>query len=135
MASAADLALQQAVFGVLDGDGVLTGLTTGVFDHVPGDAALPYVVIGEATAVDWSSKSFDGQRHSLTLHVWSAALGGAEAKTILDRLYTLLHRAELTLAGHALVLLRFEFSQTLRDVDDRTYHGVIRFGALTRSVG
>ena len=41
MASAADLALQQAVFGVLDGDGVLAGMTTGVFDHVPGEAVLP----------------------------------------------------------------------------------------------
>ena len=45
-----------------------------------------------------------------------------------------LDRQSLALTGHRLVLLRFEFSETMLDPDGITRHGVQGFRALTEAI-
>jgi hypothetical protein len=42
-----------------------------------------------------------------------------------------LHDAALTLSGHRLVNLRHELSEARRESDGDTYHGIVRFRAVT----
>ncbi len=136
------LALQQAIYGALVADGTLMGMVTGVFDRAPDGQPCPYVALGEDTVVDASDKLQDGQRHTLNLHVWSRpnpgqagdARGRKQAKDILARLHALLHRQNIAVTGAILVLLRFEFEETLLDQDGITFHGIARYRALTHDI-
>lgn len=125
--------LQKAIYTVLSGDATLLGLATGgVFDCPQEDTSFPYVTIGDDTLADWSSKTFDGKEATITIHSWSEAMGREEVKKIMDRIDTLLHNGSLSMTGHSLVVMQFDFAETLRDPDGRTYHGVQRFRALTK---
>lgn len=125
--------LQEAVYDALVADAALTALMTGVYDHVPSTATLPYVTLGPASATDWSAGSFDGQDHDLTIDVWTAGPGHGEAKRIMAAVYGALHDRDLGIADAALVLLRYRFSDVFVDADGETIHGVLRFRALTHS--
>ncbi|MFQ5467971.1 MAG: DUF3168 domain-containing protein [Kiloniellaceae bacterium] len=130
--------LQQAVFAALGGDPALKALIgdpARVFDHVPANSAFPYVVIGEATARDWDTKTDPGMEQNLSVHTWSRARGAKETKQIMAAIVATLDHAPLAVAGHALVLIRFEFAQTLVDPDGLTHHGVQRFRAITQKAG
>lgn len=140
--TAASLALQEAVYAALSVDAALATLLgrpnadpadNGVFDHVPEKTAFPYVTIGDDTQADWSDKEVDGEEHTLTLHAWSRHRGRRQVKQILGRLKALLHKQTLAMAGHDSVLIRFDFELTMLDPDGKTYHGAIRFRALTRT--
>ena len=130
MSTLASLALQQAIFLRLSGDADLMAAVSGVFDHVPETAVLPYVRLGAVSASDWSSKSFSGQRHRISVQIFSEAPGEAEAKALAGTVHALLDRASLTLAGHQLVRLGFEGLQMLREPGDIT-QALLRFEALT----
>ncbi len=123
--------LQKAIYGALTGDGALMAMITGVHDHVPQETAFPYVTIGEASAVDWRTVGHDGMELTLVLHVWSRERGRREAKLVLAEIHRILNDAKLTVPGHVLVWLHFEFSQTLQDADGATYHGMARYNAIT----
>ena len=136
--------LQQAVYDALSGDAVLQGLTgqvpARVFDHVPQEtwrtpdssgAFPPYVVIGLSTVREFDSKTEDGCDQTLTIHTWSRHRGFKEAKQIMSAVVDVLDRGALTVAGHALIQLRFEFSDSFLEEDGMTRHGVQRFRALT----
>lgn len=129
----ASWSIQKAVFAALTGDTVLMARIIGVFDQVPEGTAFPYVTIGEATAVDWSTKTSIGQSHTLTLHTWSRARGRQEAKELMGLIHGALHNQSLALDGHELVLLQYSFSETMLDEDGRTTHGILRFRALTQA--
>lgn len=133
MSSLASLALQRAVFGRLADDAALAAKISGVFDHVPKDARPPYVRLGPASAVDWSSKSFSGQRHRLTLQIFSAANADRELKEIADDVHGLLDRAPLVLEGHRLVKLGFDSLLVLRDPDG-IRQAQMQFSALTHPI-
>ena len=131
MTSAA-LALQKAAYAALtadDGVGALIG--DRIYDGAPRDAVFPYATIGGATLADWSTGTEDGAEHRLTLDVWSRAHGKSECHAIADAMRAALHDAALALDGHALVNLRFESSNTVRDPDGITFHGRLRFRAVT----
>lgn len=130
MSALAAAALQTALYERLTGDAELMASLTGVFDHVPAKTALPYAVIGPATAVDWSTKSFSGQRHSLTVSVYSDRPGALEAKTLADRVHALLVASPPLPAGHKLVAYDFDFFQSLR-TPDGIRQAVLRYAALT----
>ena len=125
--------LQKAIYDALVADATLLALVTGVYDHVPASAALPYVTLGPATATDWSSGSFDGQDHDVTVDVWSGAPGHGEAKQIMAAIYAALHDRNLTLAGATLVLMRYRASDVFTDADGESVHGVLRLRALTQT--
>ncbi len=128
----ASLAVQAAIHGKLTGDATLMGMVTAVHDQVPEDASFPYLAIGDDTAVDFGTKTEAGQELTLTLHAWSRAHGRREVKDILARIHALLHHQALTVTGFTHLLTRFEFTQTFRDRDGLTQHGIARYRVIVQ---
>jgi len=135
--SIASWPLQQAVFAALSADAgvkAVLGDPARIFDKPPGDAQLPYLLIGDGTEEDWGTASDDGAEHALTLHAWSRAGGRKEARAILAAVYAVLHDASLTVSGHSLVNLRFVLSQILVESDGLIYHAIARYRAVTEVI-
>ena len=105
-------------------------LGAAVYDHVPQDAAFPYIQIGDDTAIDDGGKDFEGQEITCTIHTWSRYPGKKECKTIQGEIYTALHDATLTISSGVVVQIRCEFEQSFTDPDGETRHGVQRFRAI-----
>ena len=134
-----DNALQAAIFKRLTTYAPLTAALGGplVFDFVPPGTPGPYVVIGDDTTGDLSTKTEAGWDCTLTLHAWDFEKAGRKSvKALLSHLYDALHRQEpaVPVAGFHLAELRFDgFQATLRDPSaegDGFYHGVARYRAL-----
>lgn len=125
--------VQQALFAALSGDAALLALLGGsrIYDDVPQGSPFPYLTFGQSVARDWSTGTDAGNEHVITLHVWSQAKGRKEVHEIMDAARSVLHEQPLALAGHRLVNLRHEFSEARRDPDGETYHGLVRFRAVT----
>lgn len=128
--------LQKSLYGALVGDTDLTTLLDGtkIYDDVPQGTSFPYVTIGESVTRDWSTGSEDGTEHILTLHVWSRSKGRRQVHEIMDAMETTLHDQNLVVAGHTLVNLRHELSEARRENDGETYHGIVRYRAVTEPV-
>ena len=125
--------LQTAAYAALAADGALLALLGGerLYDHVPQNAAFPYVVIDQMQVRDWSTGTERGSEHVLMLHVWSRYAGKREACEISDTIRTALDDAELTLDDHRLINLSHQYSDLRRDDDGETYHAIVRFRAVT----
>ena len=126
---------QQVIETTLKADSALQafiGTTARVFDHVPQSSIYPYVVIGETTGEDFDTKTEDGMAQQVMIHTWSRYRGSKEAKQIMGAVVDALDQQALSVTGHTLVLLRFEFSDLFLDPDGLTRHGVQRFRALTQ---
>lgn len=133
---AATVALRAAIHDALSADAPLIALLGGpkVYDEPPRAAQFPYVTLGEARVVDFSTGTEEGAEHQLTLHAWSRQGGHREAHTIAGALLQALDDAPLTLADHRLVNLRFSLADIRREADGRTYHALVRFRAVTEPV-
>ena len=128
--SVGQFALQQSFFTALNVSAITDTLNCGVFDDVPQNTTYPYIAIGEETVIDYSTKDIDGNESTLNIHVWSQYKGSKETKQIMDKIHDLLHNSNLTVVGHNLINLRFEYSDIMRDPDGITRHGVMRFRAI-----
>lgn len=102
-----------------------------VYDHVPPGAATPFVVIGDETAVDDSMSLMDAQEHTLTIHCWSEGASTLEVKRMQAAVRNALHDADLNLLDGICVNIRCEFKEIMRDPDGVSWHGVMRFRAVT----
>lgn len=128
--------LQTAVYSKLTADIVVQGLLGNparIFDHVPQASPFPYAVIGETTAQVFDTKTEAGLEQRFLVHTWSRYRGLKETKEIMAAIAGALDQAALSIGGHTLVLLRFEFATTTVDPDGFTRHGVQRFRALTQA--
>lgn len=130
-------ALQKAAYEALIADTALTTLLGGdrLYDHVPQSSAFPYVAIDQMRINDWSTGTERGSEHVLMLHIWSRYDGKREAYEIADAVREALDDAELTLDDNRLVNLSHQYSDLKRDPDGETYHGVMRFRAVTEPLG
>jgi hypothetical protein len=131
--SVASLALRQALHAGLNGFAPLTDLLGGpkVFDEPPRSVAFPYVTLGDAQTNDWSTDTSAGHEHTVLLHIWSRQGGQKEAHLIAGELVAALETIILDPAGQRLVNLRFATADIRREQDGRTWHGVVRFRAVT----
>ena len=102
-----------------------------VYDFVPQRAAYPFVSLGNVVSRDWSTSSERGDEHALTLHIWSKARGKKQCHLIVSSVRRVLHDVELSVEDHSLVNLRHEFSDVRLDPDGETFHGIVRFRAVT----
>jgi hypothetical protein len=134
--TSASHAVRSAIIATLTNDLAVTAALGGarIYDDVPTRAEFPYLVFAQTTERDWSTATDAGHEHTVTLHVWSRALGRKEAEAIMAATQTALHDQALALDGHRLVNLRHEFSETRRDPDGETYHGITRYRAVTEVV-
>lgn len=127
------LDLQVAIHaGLTNHQGTLAALGgPNVFDDVPQRTKFPYVTIGDIETRDWDTQTSTGHEHIITLHVWSKHRGRKEVQTIIGEIDGALDDKALPLQDHALVNLHVIFWSALRDLDDHTYHGIIRLRAVT----
>lgn len=149
MSGAAAIAIQQAIFTKLRADVPLGSLLANsildgdagkaVYDRAPQSdfselaaGVFPFVVIGEDTAIEFDDDDTEGQETTLTLHAWSRYPGKKEVKQVLDAIYNALHDKPLTVTGQIVILVLFEFMETIVDPDGLTQHGVIRFRLITQ---
>ncbi len=133
MAAVASWALQRGVYQALAGSLDLTTLLGGVrvYGDVPQAAPYPFITLGQSVIRDWSTGTEDGAEHSLTLHVWSRSGGKKQVLEIIEAIRDVLHDQPLALADHHLVNLRHEFSEARLDPDGDTFHGIVRYRAVT----
>lgn len=104
-----------------------------VHDHVPEDAALPYVTIGTVTGRPWSAKTFDGHEFRLILDCWSDAPGRHEVEGLMDMVRAALLEEPLVAADHRVVLVAAEGTDILRETETRIFHGILRLRVLMHS--
>ena len=133
MAAVASWALQRGVYQALAGSLNLTTLLGGVrvYGDVPQAAPYPFITLGQSVIRDWSTGAEDGAEHSLTLHVWSRSGGKKQVLEIIEAIRAVLHDQPLALADHHLANLRHEFSEARLDPDGDTFHGIVRYRAVT----
>ena len=133
MATSASWELQKGIYQTLSQDTSITGLLggTNIYDDAPQSADYPYLTFGQSVARDWSTGTEDGLEHILTLHVWSRAGGKKETHEIIEAIRQALKAAPVAINDHALVNLRHEFSEARQDPDGETYHGIVRYRAVT----
>lgn len=115
------------LLAVTEGSDVLTG----VYDGPPEDAEFPYVDLGESIETPRNTLTEAGAETVMTLHVWTRSRGFREGLAIVDRLRALLDHQPLEVAGHAVVSVRHEMTQTLRDRDPEIRHLPVRFRITT----
>lgn len=130
MSSFSHRALQQAIFETLSEDAALMALVTGIYDYIPAGGMYPYLALGEMEGRDWSTKTEQGMEFRLMVRVFSREAGRKEAAQIMERVHALLHNADLTVSGHALILMRCESSAIRRENDGSTFQGILAFRAL-----
>ena len=133
MAEVASWALQRGVYQALAGSVGLTTLLGGVrvYDDAPQAAPYPFITLGQSVVRDWSTGTEDGAEHDLTLHVWSRSGGKKQVHQIIEAITTVLHDQPLALSDHHLVNLRHELSEARLDPDGDTFHGIVRYRAVT----
>ena len=117
----------------------LMGDPVALYDHVPENAAMPYIQHDEPGTSEWDVTPTEtddgyGHEHTIMLHVWSSYEGKKEVGAILYRLEVLFRDWSATLTGHRLIHIRYQFSDRLRDPDGQAYHGVIQFRAVTEEI-
>lgn len=134
--------LQKAMRAAILADATLKSLVSApvrLYDFVPENAPMPYIVHDEPTSSEWDVTPTEtdggfGHEHAIMLHVWSAYEGRKEVSAILSRLEVLFREWEPSLTGHRLVNIRFQSSDRLRDPDGQAFHGVLQFRAVTEEI-
>lgn len=116
MSYGSSAALQEAVFGALAGDSIVTGLTNGaVFDAEPSGILPPiYISLGPEQVRARADKSGGGALHEFIVSIVSEAPGFATAKTVAVAVGDRLVDANLTMARGVLVSLRFHKAKAVR---------------------
>jgi hypothetical protein len=129
-------AVQQAVMNALAANAdlqALIGNPARLYDHVPPDAAFPFVTYGATHIVPYDTKTETGFEQIVTLDIWSRYRGGKETRDIFQALYTILHRANLIVSGQAFLSCEFHSADLAIDGDGLTTHGAARFSIITQA--
>jgi hypothetical protein len=128
---------QKALFTRLNASKTALGVV-GVYDTAPqvangGDnAAFPYIVMGDITALQLDTQTRNGFTMTSRIHVYSRTGSKAQCKQIQGLIYGLLHRQPLTVTGfNDFELLRND-SKCFTLADGNT-HGVCEYIGLVEA--
>jgi hypothetical protein len=117
----ASVELQKAIY---------TALKTGsypVYEVVPPNTTMPYIVIGEEILTHNNTKTEIRTVHNITIHTWSKGSSSNESKSINDFVIKKL-LAGFTVTGFYLDKISLEMMTTYKELDvDTIFHGVIQF--------
>ncbi len=85
--------LEQIMSQILNSDQELITLVSGIYSVVPENVTYPYVLIGEASASSFVTKTFSGKMISTSIHVFDGTRGNIIVKEILCKIEQLLGTA------------------------------------------
>lgn len=105
-------------------------LSESVYDYVPSNQAVPYVVVGDTTVVEFDTDNTLGFDITTTIHSFSggpSSRGRKAVKDIMGNVYNALHRAEITVTNYQFIGCDFENENSIVEADGITHHGVQRF--------
>ena len=106
-----------------------------VYDDLPQNASMPYVVAGEIEGREWSDKFQPGQEVTSSIHIWSNYPGRKEAGEIMDEILSALSSSPLNLeGGFGAVVSTLELSEIIVDIDGVTRHGILKIKYLIEEV-
>ncbi len=127
------LPLKAAIRSRLIADVALSTLLGGarIYDETPRGQPFPFVTFGAFVASDNSTSSDRGHETKLELQVWSRDGSTKQALLIADRIETVLHDQDLTMAGQHLVSNHFVDSDTALERDGETIRITLNFRAVT----
>ena len=111
-------------------DSVLQNLgVTGVFDHraVLQNQSFDYIVIGDAIEIPDNTFGRRGYINSITVNVWSRALGSKPAVAIVKRLNELFDQQSIPLSTQAHVSTRYDQSMYVPQRDGLTLLAPVRY--------
>lgn len=104
-----------------------------IYDQQEKGEGYPKLTLGDSLAKAWSSATFDGQEHEITLHLWTSEGGSRASKEVAGLVIDRLHNADFPVPGHALVDLQFASSETRYKEEQGLFHCRLAFKALTVS--
>jgi hypothetical protein len=125
-------AVQQALYTKLTGDSLLMDLVAGVYDMVPQEALVPYIVIGDGQAEDIPQIQGSVCECTMALHVWTQGGGRKTALAVLNRLHALLHHGSLSLSGLTLLAMRGVSAETQVDGENDRIYGLLQLAITVR---
>lgn len=138
MAKSGSNALQKGIYDRLV---AAPSLGATVYDFVPQNTAFPYIKIGEENLGEYDTKSSFGRSGNFTIHVFDTATGNKSIKTIMDNIYTRLHRQEaaMTVTGFTVINCYCDFTRVMLQSDeagggDKYHHGVLGFNIILNEV-
>lgn len=105
-----------------------------VFDDVPQNSVLPWIVVDAPEILDDSADCFDGAIATINVHCFSDKKGRIQVQQIAAGVREALsHLAgeDLTLTGHRLLEIYFDRSIDVPEPDGITKHVQVTFTALT----
>jgi hypothetical protein len=127
-------AIQTAMFGILNADTTLAGLsltvdtesgeytTVGVYDDVPDKAKFPHVLFGNHIETDWNALGGRtdgiGWKDIIRIHARSRYQGKYESLRIMERVVALLNYQSIAVSGFGTVDVKCEGTKSLKfDLD------------------
>lgn len=130
------LELQGAIVARLKADVSLAAIVgPRIFDHVPRapggavTAEFPFVNVADGDVLQDDATCVTGYEITLTIEVWSRAVGFPEAKRIAHAVAASLHNWDAPLPTNRCIALRHRQTRMFRDPDGLTSHGVLEFVA------
>ncbi|MCP5085883.1 MAG: DUF3168 domain-containing protein [Rhodobacteraceae bacterium] len=132
MSYALAFGLQQAVFAALSGDAAVTALVgTDIFDAPPrGKVPALFVLLGEETTRDRSSKTSTGAMHDFSVQVVTDTAGFSKAKELAAAICDALIDADVTLVRGKLVGLHFRKARAVRGKSPEKRRIILTFRAF-----
>ncbi|OSQ34366.1 DUF3168 domain-containing protein [Thalassospira sp. MCCC 1A01428] len=114
----ASIAVQAGLYGALT-----EALSCPVYEDVPVNATMPYVVFDNNLVLDADYISGAHERITFYLSVYSSYPGSLEAQTILGLIKQTLHQKRLALSAGVMEAMRVRRLTVSPDIEDETYIG------------
>ena len=110
----------------------LTAAGLAVYDHVDETAEGVYVTIGEiSTESARNAHDRYGRDTTVRVHVWDRQRTWDRVNAAADRITELVDHQPMTVPGHHVVSVTFEFGQNLWDENPEIRHVALRFRITT----
>lgn len=128
--------LLQDIYTALKDDlNIIAECGARVYNHVPQEPKnlpqKPYIHFWVPTSTDWGPKNELGFEHEIQVDIWSDHRGDFQLFTIAQIVIELLHNQPFTSTNGQNILLQHSSTLTILENDGLTYHGIVRFRALT----
>lgn len=108
-----------------------------VYSHVPQDKIEPFLeVANQTTYVPFDTKDSTGDSITLSVDGWSVTETVEEVARLMRTVRQVLNRDDtLSVIGHSLIDIYWEFGQFVKEADGVTWHGHARYRIDTEQKG